>query len=74
MELDYPHGHHARTLQRIVPEFVEPVDDDAPTNAERQYQDSDVKSDIKEQFDDGDGDANTDDGYNEEGADNAIMR
>lgn len=34
VELDYPFGHHAQTLQRIGPDFVEPVDDDVPTNEE----------------------------------------
>lgn len=35
VELDFPLGHHARTLLRIGPEFIEPVNDDMITNKER---------------------------------------
>lgn len=36
VELDYLLSHHARTLLWIGPEFVYPIDDDVPTNEERQ--------------------------------------
>ena len=32
VELDYSLGHHARTMLRIGPAFVEPIDDDIPTD------------------------------------------
>ncbi|PHT72851.1 hypothetical protein T459_23636 [Capsicum annuum] len=40
--LDYPLGHHARTLLQIGPELVESVNDNVPIDAERQYPDSDI--------------------------------
>lgn len=52
-----PLGHHARTLLRIGPEFANPVDDDVPTDEERQWQDSDIKSNDDEQSKDGDVDS-----------------
>ncbi|KAF3681343.1 hypothetical protein FXO38_01764 [Capsicum annuum] len=72
VELYYPLCRHARTLLWIEPEFVEPMDNDVPTDEERRYQDSDVELDAEDQFDNGDGDANTDDGYDKKDADNAI--
>lgn len=44
MNLDYPLGYHTRTLLRIGPEFVEPINDDVPTDKERQLRDFDIES------------------------------
>ncbi|XP_016542316.2 uncharacterized protein LOC107842802 [Capsicum annuum] len=61
VELDYPLGHYARILLRIAMEFVEPIDDDVPTDEERQSRDSDIELEDNEQPDVGDTDKDADD-------------
>ncbi|PHT50258.1 hypothetical protein CQW23_10005 [Capsicum baccatum] len=60
VELDYPLGHHARTMLRISLDFVEPIGDGVPTNKEHRYNDSDIESDEEEQFDDDSDDVDVD--------------
>ncbi|PHU17445.1 hypothetical protein BC332_13140 [Capsicum chinense] len=69
VEFDYPLGHHARTMLRIGPNFVEPIDDDIPTDEEHRYRDSDVESDEEDQSDDNGAD---DDGDNVDGTPDGI--
>ena len=45
VELDYPLGHYTKNMLRIQPDFVEPVDDNIPTDEEHRYRDSDIESD-----------------------------
>lgn len=54
MELDYPLGHHAKTILRIGDKFNELVDDDIPTDEERHMAYSDDASKKEEQSDDND--------------------
>lgn len=44
VKLDYSLDHYARTLLWIGPNFVEPVDDDIPTDEERQIRNLDIES------------------------------
>lgn len=44
IELDYPLDHHAQTLLRIGPNFVELVDDNIPTYEELEMRDSYIES------------------------------
>lgn len=44
VELDYPLDHKAQTLLQIGPNFVQPVDNDVPTDEELQMIDSDIES------------------------------
>lgn len=55
VDLDYPLGHHAKTLLRIGPEFMEPTDNDIPTNEDRQWHDLNIESNIDDQSEDVDG-------------------
>ncbi|KAF3629434.1 hypothetical protein FXO38_05422 [Capsicum annuum] len=67
VELDYPLGHHARTLLQIGPNFVKPIDDDMPIDEERRYRDSDMESDEEDQSNDvADDDADDVDGTTED--------
>ena len=43
--LRLPFGENVRALCRVGPAFVEPVDDDVPTDEETRREDSDVESD-----------------------------
>ncbi|PHU30473.1 hypothetical protein BC332_02566 [Capsicum chinense] len=52
VKLDYPLGHHARTMLRIGLDFVEMVDDDIPTDEEHRYRDSNIESNEEDQSDD----------------------
>lgn len=48
VDLDFPIGHHSRTLLWIGPYFVETIDDDITTDEERQLQDSNIESEEEE--------------------------
>ncbi|KAF3620990.1 hypothetical protein FXO38_32040 [Capsicum annuum] len=61
VELDYPPSHHARTLLRIGPDYVEPIDNDVPTDEEHKYRDSDMESNKEEESDDNAADNDGDD-------------
>lgn len=71
VELDYPLGHHDKTLLRIGSGFVEPIDDDILIDMEKRYQDIDIESDDDDQSDDGDTDV--DDGDDTEGTNDNMM-
>lgn len=72
IELDNPLRRDAWTMLRIGPDFVDPIDDDVPTDEERQLCYSDDESEEDEQSNDGD---TGDDYSDDEGAhDNMIAR
>lgn len=51
VELGYPLSHHAHNLLWVGPEFVDPVDNDMPTNEERKLRDFDIESEEEEAAD-----------------------
>lgn len=51
VELDYPLSHNAQTLLWIGLKFVEPIEDNVPTNEEQQLRDLDIELQKEEAVD-----------------------